>query len=270
VADFNNQSKWKEPWDLSVQIPDLLHDGLRGTGAFVVQDRTSLKSALEDLDLPAPEEEGALPGEPGGRFIPVQFLVTGTVTDFVYLQGKQSGGFGFGKFRIGGGKNVAFVSLVIRVMDTITGEVVDTKRIEGRGSRGKFSTGNDLEKITFGGEEFLKTPIGEALHEAMDRGIEFIERGTESLPFRSRVLAVREGRVYTDAGQINGVKKEEMFKVLRFPSAVYDPESGLRLTSKPQPIGDLTVESVQEKFSTGVSPQSVRIRRGDIVESHNP
>lgn len=267
VADFKNTSDWREPWDLSRDVADILSKSLEQTQGYVVHDRKQLAAALKDLNLPMEDESAQNPGEPGGRYIPVQILVTGNVTDFVFLQGRDSGGIGTRNFWIGGEKEVAFVSMVIRLMDTTTGEILDTKRVEGRGTRAFFSKGADLEAIPIDGEEFQKTPIGKALGTAIENAVRFIRRKTETLPFRGRVLTVREGLVYTDSGKPTGAKAGWTFQVLRYPAAILDPETGLRLSRKPIAVGEVTLDSVKDQFATGKSDQAGRIARGDIIES---
>jgi curli biogenesis system outer membrane secretion channel CsgG len=71
-------------------------------------------------------KNSSLPKVPG-----VRYFITGSITDFVDSTGEKGGGIGFKGFRLGANEQSSSITMHMRVIDSYTGSVVYSKRIDG-------------------------------------------------------------------------------------------------------------------------------------------
>src|SRR5260221_1246081 len=85
------------------------------------------------------------------------------------------------------------------------------------------------------------------------------------LPWSARVIDVRDGVVYINAGASAGIQTGTEFEVFHPGDPLIDPETGRTLGSAETPAGSIAVEKVQDNFSASRITSGGGMQRGDVV-----
>jgi len=176
VIEFNNSTS--APWwrsDVGEKLATMLTSELVSTKAFNMVDRGKLESILAEQNLSATGRVAPATAAKIGQLTGAQYLVTGTVSAFEEDTSGSGGGFSFGGFKVGGKKDTAYLAVDLRIMDTTTGDIVDTRTVEGRSEGGGFTL--DVSKWGFDGSlgQESKTPTGKAIRAAIIEGSDYLE-----------------------------------------------------------------------------------------------
>lgn len=176
VADFTNSTRasW---WRTGVgsELSDMLTNELASTKAFKMVERKKLQGVINEQNLGASGRVSSGTAAKIGRLTGAKYLVTGQVSAYEEDVADSGAGISFGGVRLGGKKENAYLAIDLRVIDTTSGEIVDTRTVEGRSSGGGFSLG--LNKWGFGGnlEQEKKTPAGKAIRAAIIESSNYLE-----------------------------------------------------------------------------------------------
>lgn len=142
IADFKKSVSvhW---WGGQVgrDMADMLANELMGTKKFKVVERQKLKAVISEQDLAASGRIKKGTGAKTGELTGAQYLVTGTVTSYEEDTGSTGGGLSFKGISVGGNKGKAYIAVDLRVVDTTTGEVVDSRTVEANSSKGGLRLG---------------------------------------------------------------------------------------------------------------------------------
>ncbi len=176
VAEFTNASGaawWRGGvgWELT----DMLTNELVATKAFKMVERKKLDAVLSEQNLAASGRVSSGTAAKIGELTGAQYLVTGTVSAYEQDVSNTGGGVSFGGFSIGGKKENAYMAIDLRVVDTTTGEIVDTRTVEGRSKGGGLKLG--MYKWGAGGtlSKEKKTPAGKAIRAAIIESSNYLE-----------------------------------------------------------------------------------------------
>ena len=120
--------------------------------------------------------------------------------------------------------------------------------------------------MTFGGDAFNNTVLGQATRQAIAQGVAFIVRSMERVPWTARIVDVAGDQVYVNAGFSAGLKAGDVFSVATVVRELTDPDSGALLGIVEEQRGEIEVVSVQEKFSVAVMKAAFPATRGDLVK----
>lgn len=150
------------------------------------------------------------------------------------------------------------------IYDGLTGTLLANQRLS------TVAKGDVLpyEPIPFATAEFWKTDYGRKVDELLQQSAVEVVSTINSIPFSARVLRVDKGRVYLDAGGMDGIRVGDKLLLYR-PNAANSlqvPVSG-RLLGVPETlIGDVSVVQVQPNLAIGVVQSArVKVREGDIL-----
>lgn len=267
VSRFENKSSWRGQWALDDGMADQLTEALVQSGKFVVLERQTLGDVLAEQDLAASDRAAKSKSAQTGKIIPAQVLVTGAITEFEHASAGGSGGIKIGQVKIGGKGGTAHVGLIIRLIDTTTGEVLDSQRVEGKAKSGGLDFGASIENVSFGSGAFKKTPLGKATQQAIDNAVVFIASEMEGVPFQGKIVLVKGDKIYLNVGERNGVQSGDSFLVYRLGEPIVDEDTGEVLGSEDEQIGVVRVGQIKEKLSTATKVQGGEILKGDIVRS---
>jgi len=176
VLRFTNQTSagW---WSGSVanDLSDMLSSELRSTRAFVVLERKELDAVMYEQDLSQSDRISAETKVLMGKIKGAKFLVAATVSSFEEQTKQTGGGVSLGGISIGGKKDKTYVAVDLKVVDTETSEIVDTRTIEaevgGLGLGGSLSIGN----FSIHGDDYKRTPTGKALRACIIYISEYLE-----------------------------------------------------------------------------------------------
>ena len=168
-------------------IKDMLVDALVKTGKFIVLERgEGFEAVKEEIELGRSGyiQQGKAPQK--GLMEGADILVTGAIVAFEPKASGIKGGVGaiLSKIpAIGGvkiGKNDAYIAAIIRLIDTRTGRIISSTRVEGSAS--SFSIGGLggwlAGSIGLGGglEVYKNTPMEKAIMVLIDNAVKEIEK----------------------------------------------------------------------------------------------
>lgn len=265
VSRFENKTSWRGQWKLDDGMADQLTDALMQSGKFVVLERETLGDVLDEQDLATSGRAMKSKSAQTGKVTSAQILIKGAITEFESKSAGGGSGFSIKGFRIGSKSGEAHVGLIIRLIDTTTGQVLDSERVEGKAKSGGFKLGLNIDEIGFGTDGFKKTPLGKATQIAIDNAVEFIAAKMKDIPYQGRVIKVTEGEVYLSTGERTGAQAGEVFTVYSRGEELVDPDTGEILGAEEESIGTVKIYDVKEKFSKAkVLTGGGKIKRGDI------
>jgi curli biogenesis system outer membrane secretion channel CsgG len=265
VSNFENRTNYAGQITLESGMADQLTDSLMRSGNFVVVERQTLGDVLSEQDLAASGRAARSETAQTGKLVPAQVLIKGTVTEFDV---KKSGGgarVGYGGFSLGGSTSTAHVAVILRLIDTTSGEVLDSLRVEGKASAGAADFAGAVSGVSFGTEGFARTPLGKALQQTIDNAVVQIVNRLQQVPFTGKIIKVEGDTVYTNIGSRNGVAVGETFDVYAVEQELVDPDTGESLGSEKARVGSIAITSVEEKYSKASSQAGGFFEAGYIV-----
>ena len=176
VADFTNSTNanwWRS--GVGRELSDLLTNELVATKKFRMVERRKLDAVLSEQNLGASGR--VTPGTAAkiGKLTGAQYLVTGSVSAYEEDVRDSGGGFSYGGFSIGGKKEAAYVAIDLRVLDTSTGEIVDTRTVEGHSKGMGLALGLNKWGARGALSDQKKTPAGKAIRAAIIESSDYLE-----------------------------------------------------------------------------------------------
>lgn len=268
VSRFENKTSWKGQVSLDDGMADQLTDALMQSGQFVVMERQTLGDVTAEQDLANSGRAQKSQSAQTGKLVNAQILVKGTVTEFENKSSGSENGVGFGGFNIGNKREEAHVGLIIRLIDTTTGEVLQSQRVEGKAASGGVKFGANVAGVGFGTSGFSKTPLGKAVQEAIDNAVALIAAKLKGIPFEARVIKVTDDEMLISGGEKTGEAVGDVFTVYSVGENLVDPTTGEQLGSELTKKGTVKVVDVKEKYAKAKSDGSLTgIKAGDIVRA---
>jgi curli biogenesis system outer membrane secretion channel CsgG len=252
VKDFDNDAGWSGQWQLGQNLSAMLESALYDTGRFVLVEREQLTDVIQEQDLAASgRTAGAKKVAKTGLLRSAKYLATGAITEVDAAQSGGDAGVRIKGFRVGLGKQEAQVTIIAKLIDTTTGEIVSKKRIVGKPSGSKLNfgySGADLG-VDLGG--FKKTPLGQAAQDCIAQAAKFFAETMEEFPFEGSVVKVSDrGQVIINRGSEFGVEVGQRLVMKTEGETLIDPDTGEILDQEEgEVIGTLSVAKVSEKVS---------------------
>ena len=266
VSRFENKTAYSGQVNLGDGMADQLTDALMQSGRFVVLERQTLKDVFDEQDLAQSGRMAKSKSARTGKATSAQILVKGTITEF---EAKSSGGgSGISLFgvNVGAKKGESHVGVIIRLIDTTTGQVLYSQRVEGKAKSGGFKLGLNIQGVGFGTDGFQKTPLGKATQIAIDNAVEFIASKMKDVPYQGNVIKVSGDVAYINAGKRSGAQAGEVFTVYSVGEELMDPDTGELLGSEEERIGTVKIYDVKEKYSKARIEGGVSgMKKGDII-----
>jgi curli biogenesis system outer membrane secretion channel CsgG len=177
VAEFTNTASGVGWWRGGVgwELTDMLTNELVSTKAFKMVERKKLGAVLTEQDLAVSGRIAPGTAARVGKLTGAQYLVTGSVSAYEEDVTGSGGGLSFGGVSVGGKKDTAYLAIDLRVIDTTTGEIIDTRTVEGHSKGGGLRLG--ISKWGFGGNlaKEKKTPAGKAIRAAIIESSNYLE-----------------------------------------------------------------------------------------------
>ncbi len=266
VFDFKNDSGWEGDATLGQDFGTQLSDALVQSGKFIVLSRQDLVPVMAEQDMENSDRFAKANTAATGKIIPAQLLVKGKITEF--QQSTSGGGQGLSLYgvSISTKKSSAHIGLIIQLIDSTTGQIVDSKRVDGDVTAGGTSLGYS-GAVNFGSSDFQKTPAGKAVQMAIDRAVDYLATKSSELPWSGKVMLVKDGVIYVNSGSNAGLKEGDTFFVSKVGEALVDPDTGMSLGTENKKLGQIKINEVQEKFSkaTPVGNLAGDVNKGDMV-----
>jgi curli biogenesis system outer membrane secretion channel CsgG len=269
VANFENKTPWRGQVELGSGMADQLTDALMQSGQFTVMERAALNEVVSEQDLANSGRVQKSQSAQTGKLVSAQILVKGTVTEFAENSAGSSSGIGIGGIGISNKRSEAHVGLIIRLIDTTTGEVLASQRVEGKATAGGVGFGVNAGLVQFGSSGFSKTPLGKAMQETIDNAVAVIAAKLKGVPFQARVIKVsNDTEMLISGGEKTGIAEGDVFTVYSVGENLVDPTTGEQLGSELEKKGTVKVTKVEEKYAKAKSDTSLKdIKAGDIVRA---
>lgn len=214
-------------WDIGGGLAAQLTTALVNSGHFIVVERAELTPVLREQDMAMQKIVSQETAAQVGRVLGAQLLVAGSVTEFDQGAGGGSLHLGVGAASgllgglIGAQTTRGVVGMDVRVIDTTTGQVVQSHRVEANTSQSGISADINVQQVTFGGDAFNKTVLGQATRRAIEQAVMFVIQSTEQTPWTGRIVDVAGDQVYINAGAGAGVKPGDRFTVAAVVRELY-------------------------------------------------
>jgi curli biogenesis system outer membrane secretion channel CsgG len=274
VTAFENKVKqpWGDPsWKIGDGLAEMLTTELMRTGRFIVVERQAAADVIGEQGL---GQSGLVRREtaaPTGQMLGAQIVVRGAVTEFADATSGGGAGVQTGRIGIQGQIQNAHVAIDLRLVDTTTGQVLASHSIAKVVPSAGAGLGARVGTVTFGGDAFFQTPIGQATRAAMQEAVQRIMAATGSMAAGSgsfAIVQVEGPRAYINAGSAANVRPGDVYQVYSKGNELIDPDTGLKLGSSERPIGSIQITEVQENFSIGtIQLSTAAIQRGDRVKA---
>ncbi|MCK5493234.1 MAG: hypothetical protein KAJ14_09005 [Candidatus Omnitrophica bacterium] len=267
VFEFKNDSGYRSKVNLGTDFSTQLSDALVQSQKFVVLSRKDLDVVMAEQDLAKSDRFAKAKAAKTGKIIPAQVLVKGQITEFE--ENTSSGGQGLSVkgFTIGSKKTSAHVAVIIQLINSTTGEIIESKRVEGNAKGGGLSLGYSGD-FSINSSNFRKTPLGKAVQIAIDNAVDFIGKKMDDIPWKGKVILSKGEEVFINAGSAAGIKGGDTFSILREGEALVDPDTGIELGRDTAKIAEISITEAKVKFSKAkvVGVPLEPITTGDVVE----
>ena len=269
VSRFENKTSWRGQVELGDGMADQLTDALMHSGQFTVLERQTLSDVTQEQDLASSGRAQKSQSAQTGKLVSAQIFIKGAITEFEANSAGSSTGIGFAGVGISNKRSEAHVGLIIRLIDTTTGEVLASQRVEGKATAGGVGFGVNAGIVQFGSSGFSKTPLGKATQEAIDNCVNLISQKLKGVPFQARVIKVtNDNELLISGGGKTGVSEGDVFTVYGVGESLVDPATGEQLGSEMEKKGTVKVTKVEEKFAKAKSDTSLSgVKVGDIVKA---
>jgi len=267
VTHFDNKSNWQGQAELGSGFADSLADALVKTGRFIVVERAEIQNVMKEQDFAQSGRTVDTANAPQiGRLLTAQIQITGSILHVDTQTQQQGGAIGFRGFAIGGGGGKAEVTIALRIIDTTSGQVLDSQQIKGIARKSGIALG--FAHGGFGGtmSSLNKTPLGDAVIDALAQAVALITMRLEQVPWQGRIVKTEGNNIYINAGANFGVKPGDRFACFHPGQPMIDPETGLNLGAKDTKYGAIEVVEVQEKFAIAKPVGGTGFAAKDVIK----
>ncbi len=269
VRDFENQAGWSGQWRLGNNLSLMLESALFDTGRFVLVEREQLEGVLLEQDLAASRRAAPQQGvAQTGRLRPARYIATGAVVEIEDAQSGADAGVRLNRMRIGVGGRRARITIIAKLIDTTTGEVVASRRIVGTPSGARIRLDYAGTDVGVDLAAFSQSPLGQAAQDCINKAARFFAHTMSVLPLEGSVVTVTEdGEVVVNRGEQFGVQVGQTMEMRVEGAELIDPETGEVLGRQTgRPIGQLRVTRVEERVAyCEVVEGEPRPERGTVV-----
>ncbi|MDX1660702.1 MAG: CsgG/HfaB family protein [Gemmatimonadota bacterium] len=248
-------------------LTEMLTTALAESEPFIVLERVEIQEVLDEQDFGESGRVNAETAPQLGSVIGAQALITGNITEFTYEKSSVGGDVSIlGGLEAGVDRVTAMVALDLRVIDAVTGEVIASIRDEGEASATGANVDVSLEEHRFGTGGTVSTPLGKASRDVIEKVVARLEREMGDRPWSGRIVDVRDGVVYLNAGAAAGIEPGMVFDVYEEAEPLVDPDTGQVLGTPERHAGTIEVTAVEEKYSTARQTGGGEITRDHVIK----
>jgi curli biogenesis system outer membrane secretion channel CsgG len=252
---FENQAGWHGSWELGDNLAIMLESALFDTKRFVIVEREKLKDVIAEQDLAASGRTAkAKDVAKTGMIRPARYIASGAVTTVEDQASGGGGGISVMGVSVGAKSSKAAITIIAKLIDTTTGEIVAKETIQGRAGSAGLSGGVNLGVVSTSADGFKKTPLGDAALDCMNKAAYFFAKTMEekNLKFEGSVVKVSGEEVIVNRGAEYGLAVGKELAMREEGEILTDPESGAVLgKEKGKELGKLKISRVEAKMSFG-------------------
>jgi curli biogenesis system outer membrane secretion channel CsgG len=276
--DYATVTNWVNYWfndtmNIGEGIRSMLTVRLNGSPHLTMLERSALEDVLKEQDLGASNRVRKGTNARVGQVSGADAMLYGDIVIFGRDDTTKGRGVAavIGSFSPVGGaiatlnqSEKAVVAINLRLVDTETGEVIETAEARGESSRssrnyaglfgGKGAAAGASSSMT--SANFAQTIIGEATANAVANIVKYLETRVPQLPAKprqieGRVAAVTAAAATLTVGSEHGVIRGDRFEILKINGEVRDPVTKDVIDLDAVKVGELVVDAVRERVATG-------------------
>lgn len=269
VAQFKNKANVSSKWNLGSGMQAQLINALQKSGKFVVREQELLKDVFGEQDLAQSGRMATSKSARIGKALTAQYLIRGTVTEFDPAEVSDDKGFSVYGVSLKGGKSRAHMAVIIDLIDTTSGTIIVSKRMEGK-AEGRGHGGGLAIPFVPGSYKLGKqkhTPVNKAMQVCIDNAVYFIIEELGRLPWKSSIVKATGDNIIMKGGKKEGIAPGMVFTVYREGEELRDPDTGELLDVETKKIGRIRVTKVKEKIAFATPDFGQGFERGDVVKS---
>jgi curli biogenesis system outer membrane secretion channel CsgG len=271
VTEFENRAGIRGDWQLGSGMADLLVAELIASDNFVVIERKQLANILGEhalQKLPQFREEGKTRF---GRLVHSRYLIRGVVNDFSE-NSRFSIFAGITHFFTSWSVSKARVSMTLTVISVETGEILESISCAANVRTYFAAAGGQEKNVTFGGDAFFKTPLGEATSLAIRQGVNELTEKIPTTYWQPVIAQATSNGIIINGGENYELKVGDKFTARGEPSYITDPLTGDVLNIVPGAIlAEIQIIKVDDKISYAkIINGDTSLKRGNLLEYKNP
>lgn len=219
-------------------VSDMLTTALVKSGNYRVIERAEIDRILNEQDFGQSGRVTQQSAAQLGQVLGVEIAVIGSVSEFGYKKGETGGAIkGLG---IGVSNQQAVVGVDVRMVNTETGEIITAENVR----KDKSAKGLKLRtnKLAFKDQkDFDESLVGKAAREAIEDVVSMIDNSANTIPWQAKVIIEKEGVVFINSGEADGLQIGDEFAVYRKGEDLIDPDTGISLGSVDKKIGEIRI-----------------------------
>lgn len=260
VARFGANDRFVQAyggWDIGGGLAAQLVTELINSNQVILVERAILSQVLREQELAVSNLVTKETSTRVGDLLGVDYLLVGEVTEFEQKAVGAGGHAGLFKGMLTKASveySAAHVGIDFRVIDTATGEIIHAQRVVGRAWERAAAVDITPGAVAFGGDAFHKTPLGKAtrkvINEALSVTLGVINNKLQSYDWLGKIIHQNGTLLYINAGSLAGLKVGDMLSAFSIQKVLVDPETNQTIGMIENRLGDMTVVSVSDKFST--------------------
>ncbi len=256
--------------DFGTGMTDMLNSALANTNRFILLERSDKGKA----DIAGEQGLAGVRDDTkaqAGQLLGAQYIVRGAITEFSYKKSSTGGSASFlPGINLGHGETSASVVLDIKLIDTSTGQIMDSVKADGSAKSKGTAFDLDLKGFKLNGGSSQNTPLGHATREAIEKAVKFICNRMDQVPWQGRVAKViDEGKgpeLYLNCGSAMGIKVGDELEVFHPGQVIEDPDTHVVLsTTKGARAGRCRVRQVEKNIAIATPIDGQGFADKDVV-----
>ncbi len=266
-GEFENRHGFFRESSLGEKFRMMLESALFATNRFVIVEREKLGTVMQEQDLQASGRAAqASSVAQTGKLRSARYLATGTIVEASSDTSGDAGGLTIRGVHIGGSSSKSQVVVIIKLIDTTSGQVVANERIRGEAGKSGVKLGYAGGNVGGRLSTFAKTPIGEAVQDCINQAVKFIAEKMEGTPIAGIVVAISGDQIIVRLGQNYGIAAGQTCVVRKPGEVLTDPGTGEILGSNEgEVVGTIQVTSPRDKISYCKLVDGTMPERGNAV-----
>ncbi len=267
VIEFENKNNFFPESQMSQNFRLMLESALFATNRFVIVEREKLDTVMQEQDLQASGRAArAANVAQTGKLRSARFLATGSIVEATADVQGDGGGLNIRGIRIGGSAAKAKVVVVVKLIDTTSGQLVANERISGLAGRSSINLGYVGHGVGGNVNSFAKTPLGEAVQDCINQAVKLIALKMEGQPIEGNVVGLAGDQVIISLGTNYNLAAGQTVIARKPGEQLTDPGTGEILgTSDGEVVGTLQVTSPRDTISYCKLVAGQMPARGDVI-----
>ncbi len=222
---------------------------LNNSGKYRVVERENLEGILKEQDMATAGRTRKGSGAKTGDIEGAQLLIKAVITD-AEEKGSQGGGVGIGGISVGGGETEYLLTMDMRIYDATTSLIMKTVTVSAKQKKGAVNAGVGIGGVSVGGQKSGGDTTGAVVRDLIVKALGQINEQSEAQGWKTKVQAVKEGKIIILGGTRDGLKDGMKFEVFKLGEPLVDEKTGEVLDEGEETkIGEIELTEVKDKVA---------------------